>query len=132
MISADNLEIARRFHSCTLDGYESLMSENFIGHANFGPPWNREFQVKGLREDIAAFDKLHDTIHDIFTDDNKVAVRFTRSGIFNRRFENYEPTHKEVYFDVMEIIHISEGKITEIWCYNDDGQIDRILRGIEE
>lgn len=132
MASSDNLEIARKFHDCTLEGYESLMSEDFVGHANWGSPWDRVLQVKGLKDDIEAFDNLHDTIHDIFSDGDKVAVRFTRSGIFNRKFEHYEPTHKEVNFEVMEILHISEGKIKEIWCYNDDGQIDKILKGIAE
>ena len=132
MTSADNLEIARNFHSCVLDGYESLMSEDFIGHDILGHDWDREFQVKGLKEDITAFDNLHDMIHDIFTDGDKVALRFTRSGIFNQKFENYEPSHKTVNFKVMEIMHISEGKIVEIWCYNDDEQVDRILKGEDE
>ena len=129
MNNTDNIEIARRFHECILDGYGSLMSEDFTGHDILGHDWDREFQIRGLEEDIAAFDNLHDTIHDIFAEGDKVAVRFTRSGVFNHKFEKYEPTHREVNFEVMEIIHISNGKIVEIWCYNDDGQVDRILKG---
>ena len=87
MTSADNLELARKFHSCILDDYTSLMSDNFIGHDILGHDWDREFQIKGLKEDITAFDDLHDTIHDIFAEGNKVAIRFTRSGIFNNKFE---------------------------------------------
>ena len=58
MTSADNLELARKFHSCTLDDYASLMSDNFIGHDILGHDWDREFQIKGLKEDITAFDKI--------------------------------------------------------------------------
>ena len=107
------------------------MSDNFVGHDILGHDWDREFQVKGLKEDIDAFDNLHDTVHDIFAEGDKVVIRFTRSGLFNHHFEKYEPTYREVNIKVMEIMHISEGKIVKIWDYSDDGQVDRILKGEE-
>ena len=48
--------------------------------------WDREFQIKGLAHDLASFENLTDTIHDIAAEDDKVFIRFTRSGIFTARY----------------------------------------------
>jgi predicted ester cyclase len=125
----ENKDLARRFHSCDLDGYRELMSDDFVGHDILGHTWDREFQVKGLEEDLASFEGLHDSIHDIVADEDRIAVRFTRSGVFSTRYQIYEPTNREVSFPVMEFLHISHGKIAEVWDYNDDGHVMRILRG---
>ena len=123
--------LARRFHSCVLDGFADLMSADFVGHDIVGHTWDRDFQIAGLAADIASFEDLHDTIHDIVAEGDKVFVRFTRSGKFKTRYEDFEPTNQEVEFPVMEMIRISDDKIVEIWDYNDDGQVIRILRGEE-
>lgn len=127
----ENRALARRFHSCSLDGYQELMSDDFAGHDILGHTWDRAFQVSGLAEDLASFEGLHDTIHDLVADGDRVAVRFTRSGVFTARYQIHEPTHREVHFAVMEILRVSRGRIAEAWDYNDDGQVIRILRGEE-
>ena len=93
--------------------------------------WDREFQIKGLADDLASFENLTDTIHDIAAEDDKVFIRFTRSGIFTAKYENYEPTNREVHFPVMELLRISNGQIAEIWDCNDDSHVIRILKGEE-
>ena len=129
----ENKALARRFHSCKLDGYRELMSKSFIGHDHLGHSWDRVSQVAGLEADISAFADLQDSIHDIIAEGDKVAVRFTRSGVFNSGYENehsaFDPTFDEVFFPVMELLRISEGLIMEGWFYNDDGQTERTLSG---
>lgn len=129
----ENKELARRFHSCTLDGYRELMSESFIGHDHLGHSWDRASQIAGLEADISAFAGLQDTIHDIVAEGDRVAVRFARSGVFNSSYEDehsaFEPTYSEVFFPVMELLRISDGKIMEGWFYNDDGQTEKTLLG---
>ena len=125
----ENKQLARRFHECKLDGYRELMSVDFTGHDAPGHTWDREFQVKGLAEDIASFEGLHDILHDVVAEGDTVVVRFTRSGVFKSKYQEFEPTNKEVHFPVMELIRIADGKIVEIWDYNDDSQVVRILEG---
>ena len=107
------------------------MSESFAGHDLLGHDWDREFQVAGLVDDLAAFEGLHDTIHDLVAEGDTVAVRFTRSGVFTSRYQDFEPTQAEVRFPVMEMMKIRDGRIVELWDYNDDSQVIRILRGEE-
>jgi hypothetical protein len=64
------------------------MSEDFSGHDSLGHTWDREFQVAGLKADIESFTGLHDTIHDLVAADDVVAIRFTRSGVFEAKFED--------------------------------------------
>lgn len=126
-----NKDIARRFHACDPDDYAALMSEDFVGHDAMGHDWDREFQIAGLQADLEAFTGLHDDIHDIVAEEGKVAVRFTRVGVFVAKFESFEPTNSEVCFDVMELMHLRDGKIVEVWDYNDDAKVARTLRGEE-
>ena len=129
----DNKHIARQFHACNMDGYGDLISEDFVGHDNLGHTWDKAFQIAGLRADTKALEGLHDTIHEIVAEGDSVAVRFTRSGIFNAKYEDevssFEPTHKEAKFPVMELLHFSNGRIVGLWAYNDDSQAERILKG---
>ena len=85
--------------------------------------------MAGLAADMASFEGLHDVVHDIVAEDDTVAVRFTRSGVFRTKYQDFQPTNTEVHFPVMELLRISGGKIVEIWDYNDDSQVIRILRG---
>ncbi len=131
MSRKENEQLARRFHECNLGGYRELMSEDFVGHDILGHTWDREFQVAGLAEDIASFDGLHDVIHDVVADNDGAAVRFTRTGVFTTQYQDFEPTQREVRFPVMELLRISDGKIVEVWDYNDDSQVIRILKGAQ-
>jgi predicted ester cyclase len=129
MSTEQNRRIAERFHACDADDYAELMSPDFKGHDAMGHTWDREFGVAGLRSDLEAFSGLHDDVHDLIVEGDKVAVGFTRSGLFTAKFESFEPTHKHVKFDVMEILHIRDGQIREGWFYNDDGTVARALKG---
>ncbi len=129
-MSADvNRALAIRFHACDINDYCNLMSSDFIGHDAMGHSWNRDFQVAGLVADLEAFSGLRDRIDDLLVDGERVAVRFTRSGLFVRKFESFAPTNREVNFDVLEILHIRDGLIAEAWCYNDDSTVARTLSG---
>jgi predicted ester cyclase len=126
-----NKTLARRFHDLILEDIDEVLAPNFIGHDIAGHTWNRDQHKKFLAEDLASFADLHDRIHDMVAEGDRVAVRFTRSGIFKAQYQDYEPTSKTVNFPVMELIHIANGKIVEIWDYNDNAQVIRTLKGEE-
>ena len=127
-----NKTLARRFHSLILADIDEVLAPDFIGHDIAGHIWNRDQHKKFLAEDLASFADLHDTIHDMVAEGDKVVVRFTRSGLFKAQYQGYAPTHKMASFPVMELIHIVDGRIVEIWDYNDDAQVLRTLKGEEE
>jgi predicted ester cyclase len=121
--------LAQRYHACDPNDYADLITEDFEGHDGMGHTWKKKFQVDGLLADLQSFAGLHDVIHDTIVEGGKVAVRFTRSGTFVRKFEEYEPTNGSVNFDVIEILAFRDGKICEGWFYNDDSTVARTLRG---
>jgi len=125
----ENKALVRRFHDLNLADMDGILAPSFIGHDLGGHTWNRDEHKKFLAEDLASFADLHDTIHDIVAEGDYVVVRFTRSGIFKAKYQDYEPTNKTVSFPVMELIHIVNGSIVEIWDYNDDAQVVRALKG---
>jgi predicted ester cyclase len=123
--------LAMRFHACDLGDYGNLLSEDFQGHDGMGHTWGRGFQIAGLVADLQSFSGFHDVIHDVVAEEGKVALRFTRSGRFVAKFENFEPTQQECSFEGLEILHVRDGKIVEAWDYNDDETVARTLRGEE-
>ena len=125
----ENKARVHRFHDLNLADMDVMLAPSFIGHDLGGHTWNRDEHKKFLAEDLASFADLHDTIHDIVAEGDYVVVRFTRSGVFKAKYQDYEPTNKTVSFPVMELIHIVNGSIVEIWDYNDDAQVIRALKG---
>ena len=127
----ENKALVRRFHDLNLADMDVILAPSFIGHDLGGHTWNRDEHKKFLAEDLASFADLHDAIHDIVAEGDYVVVRFTRSGIFRAKYQDYAPTNKTVNFPVMELIRIVNGKIVEIWDYNDNSQVIRALKGEE-
>jgi predicted ester cyclase len=128
MSTEESRRVALLFHNCNLEEHKLLLSESFVGHDAMGHSFGSDFQIKGLEVDLKAFAGLHDEIHDVVSENDKVAIRFTRSGKFTKQFEDFTPTNNEVHFHVLEILHIKDGQVCEAWFYNDDGTIANELR----
>ena len=77
-------------------------------------------EVKGVEkfkqwitEDRKAFPDLQATIDDDFAEEDKVAMRWTLKGTFEKEFLGVPPTHKQVKTHGVEILHFKNGKIKE-------------------
>jgi len=63
----------------------------------------------------AAFHGLQVTIDDIIADADKVTARFTARGVHKGKFMNFPPTGKAITMTGIEIFHVKDGKIAELW-----------------
>jgi len=79
--------------------------------------WNGAQQF--LAPFTSAFPDLRRSIEDLVAEGDKVAVRFTVIGTHKGEFQGIAPTSKQVSFTVMDILTITDGKITEEWATAD-------------
>ena len=76
---------------------------------------------------FAAFDPWHGTIEDIIAERDKVAVRLTETGTMTGSFMGMPPTGKSFALDVVQICHLVDGKLAEMWGFRDSGSQMRQL-----
>ena len=76
---------------------------------------------------FAAFDPLHFTIEDIIAEDDKVVVRLTETGTMTGSFMGMLPTDKSFTLDAVQICHLVDGKLAEMWGFRDSGSQMRQL-----
>lgn len=95
---------------------DELLAEDFVNHSAFpGVPSNRE-GVKQLFGALrAAFEDFHAVIHQQVAEGGKVATRKTFHGVHRGEFMGVPPTGKRVAFDVIDILYVREGRITDHW-----------------
>lgn len=75
----------------------------------------------------AAFSDIEVTVEDLIADDYKVATRKVISGIHTGKLMNIVPTGKKVAINVIDILTITDGKITEHWGQNNFTEIVQSL-----
>ena len=61
------------------------------------------------------FPDLNHTIHDVFSDGDKVVARGTTRGTHKGEFAGFEPTGEEISLTFICIFRIEDGKLTERW-----------------
>lgn len=67
----------------------------------------------------AAFSNLHYTIDELLSDGDRVAVRWTVSGIHDGEFAGISPTGQRVTLSGTDIFQIVDGKVIEFWEHAD-------------
>ncbi len=83
--------------------------------ALFGLPPTRE-GVKQLFTALrTAFPDLHATIHDQIAEGNRVVTRKTFYGTHQGELLGIPATGKQVAFEVIDILQLAGGKITDHW-----------------
>jgi predicted ester cyclase len=68
---------------------------------------------------LSAFPDLHVTIHDQVAEGNKVVSRKTFHGTHQGELMGSPATGKQVAFDVIDILQLADGKITDHWVVVD-------------
>ncbi len=67
--------------------------------------------ASGLR---AGFPDIHFTIHDLITQDDRVAVYWTWEGTHRGPFANIQPTEKHVHLEGMVLYRFEDGKVVDV------------------
>lgn len=61
----------------------------------------------------------HTTVDEMIAENDRVMVRWTFYGTQQGEYCGLPPTHKQVTYSGINIFHIAEGKIAEIWDISD-------------
>lgn len=125
MSTEENKALIRRFvdeaqSQGNIGAVDQFLITDFVDHsALFGMPPTRE-GVKQLFTMLrTAFPDLHATIHDQIAEGNKVVTRKTLSGTHQGELMGIPATGKQVAIDVIDILQIAGGKITDHWTVVD-------------
>ena len=123
-MSDANKDIIRRYYDSMNRGdvaaRDSFWAEDFVWHGNQAGGAGQGLDSSiDLHDQIKnAFSELHATIDDMVAEDDKVAVRFTATGIHTGPLPGIEPTGKPFTWTGLAIYRIVNGKIAEDW-FND-------------
>ena len=123
-MSEQNKEIIRRYYDSMNRGdvaaRNTFWAEDIVWHGN-----QAEGAGQGLESSVDlhdqiknAFSGLHATIDDMMAEGDKVAARFTATGIHTGPLPGVEPTGMPVTWTGIAIYRIVNGKIAEDW-FND-------------
>ena len=121
MSAETNLTLVRRFFDefqtrhnfAAVDDY---LSPDFVDHsAPPGLPPDREGVKMQFTMFFAALPDLHAIIHDQVADENKVVTRKTLRGTHRGDLMGISPTGKTVDIEVIDILAVTNGKITDHW-----------------
>jgi steroid delta-isomerase-like uncharacterized protein len=80
-----------------------------------GLPADREGVKMQFTMFFAALPDLHAIIHDQVADENKVVTRKTLRGTHRGDLMGIPPTGKTVDIEVIDILAVTDGKITDHW-----------------
>lgn len=100
--------------------FKKIMDKDFINHsAPEGNPNNADgmwyFFDQILRP---AFPDLKVTIHELVADDETVTTRKSIQATHTGNLMGIDPTNKTVVIDIIDIIKIKNGKLSEHWAQN--------------
>jgi predicted ester cyclase len=96
---------------------DEIIAPEFVRHDLAGGPEAHgpdgvKLLIAGLR---TAFPDLQTTIDDIFSDGEKVVVRFTARGTHSGPLQGIAPTGREATWCGVNIYRVSGGQIRETW-----------------
>jgi steroid delta-isomerase-like uncharacterized protein len=125
MSHADHKALVRHFveeaqSRGNLDAIEEYLAEDFVDHSPMaGFPPTRE----GVRMLFTAlwtgFPDLHAVIHEQLAEGDRVMTRKTLQGTHRGAFFGVPPTAKPVAIEIIDILRVDGGKITDHWAVID-------------
>ena len=126
LMSNQIIELANRFYSDVINkgdlvAMNDTVSEDFTDH--FAPP-NSKPGLDGFKDFLgmvsAAFPDIRITVEDLIVGNNKVVARLTIEGTHTGNLMgNIPPTHKHATWTGIDILQITNGKITDRWSQRD-------------
>lgn len=130
--------LIERLHEIWSDGDIAAIPEiyaaDFVAHMpkGWGKTESRDGH-HGIRLAIErlrmAFPDWREHIEDIMIDGDRVAVRYFSTGTNLGAFEGKAATGRSVRVDELSIFRVSERRVAEQWCLNDDLAFGKQMRG---
>jgi steroid delta-isomerase-like uncharacterized protein len=121
MTAENNKTLVRQFveeaqTKHNLNAVDNYMSPDFVDHSvPPGLPPDREGVKMQFSMFFNALPDLHAIIHDQIADDDKVVTRKTLRGTHKGDLMGIPPTGKTVDIEVIDILRVQNGKITDHW-----------------
>jgi steroid delta-isomerase-like uncharacterized protein len=120
-----NKQLVRQFFEAS-DRQDAEMMDQLVSSTNYSlhfsgmPPmnWNTN-KEQFLAPFNKAFPDLRRNIVDMVAEGDKVAVSINVTGTYKGEFQGIPATGKQVSFTAMDILTITDGKITEEWATAD-------------
>ena len=121
-MSEQNKILARRFYDEILNGRslavaDEILSPDYIDHIASAPGLGN-FKTY-LAMITRVFPDIKVKIEELLADGDKVAVRLTIHGTQLGSFRGFPPNSAQATWTGMDILHISNGLITERWSERD-------------
>jgi steroid delta-isomerase-like uncharacterized protein len=117
----ENKALARRFveevqNKGNIDAVDEFLADRMVNHsAPPGIPPDREGVKQLFIMFRQAFPDFHAVIHDQIAEGDEVMTRKTFYGTHEGEFFGIPPTGKEVTIELIEVLRVADGKITDHW-----------------
>jgi steroid delta-isomerase-like uncharacterized protein len=99
-----------------LAAVDELLADDFVDHSvPPGLPPGREGVKMQFAMFFTAFPDLHVVIHDQVAEGDEVVTRKTFHGTHQGDLMGIPPSGRPVAFDVIDILRLKDGKITDHW-----------------
>ena len=119
-----NKEIVIRFFNemdnHNLSVIDELLTENFQEFSTHGKVSGRQNYKLYSQDTLNSFPDLSLKVIDLFSENDKVAVRGILSGTNTGNFMKMPPTNKKVNVSFIAVLRIENGLIAERWLNGDD------------
>lgn len=125
MSAEENKELVRRFVEEVQSGrdvgaIDRFISPNFVNYTDIpGLPNNREGGKQFHAILFAAFPDLQATIHSQVAEGDKVVTHKSFHATHQGEFMGVAPTGNKIAFEVIDILTVAGGMITEHWVVGD-------------
>ena len=133
-----NIELVRTafaaFNEADLDVCTQFLTDDFVINLA-GMPFQmhgREAWIQNAETMQRAFPGIQARIDDIFSADDRVAVRLTFQGAHKGDFLGIPATGRDVDYTSIELYRVADGKLAEEWISSDTATLMRQLTGPPE
>ena len=119
-MSSEHEAVVRRYYEELCNGRNSAIAEELFtaDHANHDPQVPSPDGPAGVVETVRPYqDALdgHWGIKDIFSTDDRVAVRWTGTGTHNGEINGIPATGNAIEVEALSVHRMQDGKIAETW-----------------
>lgn len=104
-----------------------LCTEDYQAHLGGNPAVNRQGHEGFARAFYAAFPEMRHSVEDVFSDGDKVGVRFVIRGKHTGAFFGIPPTNREVVVVANVLLHLRNGRVSKLFGVFDEAGLLRQL-----
>jgi steroid delta-isomerase-like uncharacterized protein len=102
-----------------LDGYLALYDDAITLHGYSPEPMGKS-EVRGFYAGVhQAFDGPQLIFHEVFSNGDRLVIRFTMAGTHRGEFMGIPATGREIALDGITVLHFRDGRCVERWSNAD-------------